>query len=1571
VTTLHERIQALPADKRAELERRLREDAGRTGRTTAIPRRPDPDAPADLSFAQRQIWFLHQVRPPFTPPSVVELDGDLDTGALAAAFTTLVARHEALRTVIELHDGGPRQRALPPGPVPLPLVDVSDLGEAEQDRRIAEAVEQETYQPFHLTEDLMVRVRMFRRGPRRHLLLMTLNHMSIDGWSLGIIMRELGILYAAAAEGAPDPLPPLPIQYADYAIWQQRELSGEGLEKHLAYWREHLGSEPPRLELPIDRPRPDGPATAGASHVVALDGALAPRIKALAGQENATPFMVTLAAVAAVLHRSTGQTDLVLGSTSANRTRPETEALIGNFVNTQVLRTDVSGEPTFRELLARVRRTTLDAFEHQDLPFEKLVQELQPQRDASQSPIVQMVVNYDNTPRLKLERAGLSMRVRPVHMNVVHFDLTLTVEADAAGLSATWEYNTDIFEPETISRLAERWRRVLSQAVADPGLRIGDLDLLTDADRADLAALNATSAPVPTTPIHELIAEQARRTPDADAVTLAGATLSYAELDQRANQLAHLLRGHGVTPGDHVAICVDRSLELAVAILGVLKAGGAYVPIDPSYPAERLAYLLDDSAPRVVLLQAHLRDRAAACSGQVIALDTDWDDVSRYPITAPAPVAGPDDVAYVIYTSGSTGRPKGVQVDHRSLTGYAHAAIEAFDIVPQDRILQFASIGFDVLVEELFPTWLAGAAVVMVPERVLGGGAQLLQLVREERLTAFELPTSYWHEWAQTLAETGERVPEHLRLVIVGGERVLPDRLRDWQRTGVALTHVFGLTETTVTTTTYRFPAEPDDDVLQNLPIGKPLRNMTVHVLDDRERPVPIGVRGELYIGGIGVARGYLNRPELTAQRFVPDPFGAEPGGRLYRTGDLVRVRHGGDLEFIGRIDTQVKIRGHRIEPAEVEAALSEHPDVRDVVVVAREDTPGDRRLVAYVVPAADRQFDSGELRRFLEHRLPTPLIPSMFLSLDALPVTTHGKLDRAALPAPDGSRPEIAAGFVAPDNSAETTLAGIWADVIGIDRVGVHDNFFEIGGDSILSIQIVTRAQAAGVRLTPMDIFQHPTVAQLAAHAATARPAATAQTPQTGAFPLLPLQRWFFEQDMPVPEHWNMSAVLAIQAEYDDKLLQEAFDLLLQHHAGLRQRFTTGVDGTVTGEIADIGEQGFPLDVHDLSAVAGPERDVRFTEVATGLQAGLSLRDGPLARAAVVRFGRGEPDRLLVTAHHLVVDAVSLRILVAGFVAICEALRTGAPLPAAARTTAYAEWAQWMNRYAGSAELQQQTGHWAAVLGSPTAALPLDAPRGPGDNTSADADLVTATLDAVVTDALLRTAPRAYHTRINDLLLAGLALALTRWTGDAGHLIELEGHGRQDAPDVDLSATVGWFTTVYPVHLDGTGDGSPAAVIKRTKEQLRSVPAGGLGYLALRQRGALAPPAVEPEIAFSYFGQLDQVMDAGGPLTPAAESPGPTEDSRNPRPHLLEISGEIRDGQLRLGCRYGARLHRRENVQELLDMYAEELTAVIEHCRSVTEVEFTPSDFPNARLSQSALDMFLTQLSGDPGESR
>ncbi|MFF7338399.1 amino acid adenylation domain-containing protein [Streptomyces sp. NPDC008163] len=1569
MTDLHQRILALPPHKRALLEQRLQENAARAGATSRrITRRENPGEPAALSFAQQRSWFMNQLRPTFNQPAAIEIEGDLDLQALGRVLDALVERHEALRSTFELRDGTPVQIIRPPSGVPLPVVDLRTAPDVRE--AVRRAAHEESRKPFDLTRDLLLRATILRTSEERHVILLTMHHITMDAWSMGVLIREIGTLYENFTRGGPATLPPLAFQYADYAAWEREQLRGDRLDGLLDYWRRTLGSTPARLELPVDRPHPESQAFAGAAHDVVLPASLAARVNSMAEQEGCTVFMVLLAATQALLHRLTGQQDLVMGSTIANRTQAGTEALVGCFVNTVALRTDLSGDPSFRTLLYRVRDTTLGAYEHQELPFEKLVQELQPQRNATQTPLVRMMLNYDNTPQTTLELAGLRLSLLPYTLDVVHFDLTLTITESGDGLLTTWEYRTDLFDAQTIERLGRMLPAVLEAMVEAPDQRVGDFDLLSDEDERSLTAWNDTGAPVPDAAVHTLIARQAASTPDATAVVFDGISLSYADLDARANQLARHIAASGVGAGDLVALCIERSADMAVALLAVLKAGAAYVPLDPSYPPERLALMLADAAPALVLTQERLRGLLDSYGGRTVALDTDRAAIISHPRTMPDSSVDGESLAYVIYTSGSTGRPKGAMISHRALTTYALAAVDAFGLTSDDRMLQFAALGFDVLVEELFPVWLAGAAVVMAPEERLGAGTDLCRLIAEEGITLCELPTAFWHEWAYQLSQDPTALPTSLSRVIIGGERVLPDRLTAWQRLGVPLIHVYGLTETTVTTTTFRVPEDADGSVWHNLPVGRPLANQRLHVLDERMRPVPVGVAGELYIGGECVGLGYLNQPELTKERFLPDGFASRAGGRLYRTGDLVRHLHDGNLEFIGRIDAQAKVRGFRIEPAEVEAALTRHPGLRDAVVTVREDRPGDKRLVAYAVPAEGKLPLVGELRDFLAASLPAHLVPSSFVLLGALPVTAHGKVDRAALPAPEGVRPELAEEFVAPSLEVEEQLADIWAKVIGVDQVGVHDNFFEIGGDSILAIQIVSRAQAVGIRVQPMDIFRHPTVGSLARATGARDEPGGERGPSSGPLPVVPLQRWFFEEGFAERHHWNMSVLLEVREAYSPELLGAALDTLLRHHDALRQRFVVA-DGAVHARIEEAeGPAGsLPFQVYDLSDEAEQSQRDRLTALAAQLQSSLDLEDGPLVRAALFQLGTGEPPRLLVIAHHLVVDAVSWRILLEDLQTICAALHAGRPVTLPRGTTSFRHWAELLEARRSAAESAQEAAHWNRVTGTASGALPVDVADPRSRNLVGDAAIVTTSLDEKATDALLREVPPVYRTRINDALLAALAGALSGWTGAAAHVVELEGHGRQTdlADGIDLSRTVGWFTAAYPVLLETRDGDGTADVLKRVKEHLRAVPAGGVGYGTHHRPSGGTRIA---DVAFTYFGQFDQLSRADGPFVVASEPVGPTEHPSGHRAHLLEVSAEVSGGRLRVSWRYSRRVHRAEQIEEVAERYLAWLRELIDHCRHTDEGGFTPSDFPGARLSQTALDSFMSRLGASGRDS-
>ncbi|HEU0084715.1 MAG TPA: amino acid adenylation domain-containing protein, partial [Bradyrhizobium sp.] len=917
---------------------------------------------------------------------------------------------------------------------------------------------------FDLARDRLLRFELLRLSDQEHVLVLVMHHIVSDGWSMGVLVREVEALYAAFAAGRPSPLPDLAIQYADYAVWQRRWLADGALERQLAYWTQRLSGAPTGLALATDRPRPAMPSFRGAAHPFAIDRARTRALMDLARQEGATLFMVLLAAFDVLLSRWSGQDDVVVGTPIAGRTRAETEGLIGFFVNMLALRAELEGAPSFRTVLRQVKGAALEAYAHQDLPFEKLVEALRPNRDLSREPIFQVVFTLQNTPHQPTRIAGLSIAPFDTGPVPAKFDLELSLSEVDGALAGSLVYATDLFDDTTIARLISHFERLLEGIVADPDRRIAQLPLLREAEcRQLIVEFNDTAAPYRQDRcMHELFAAQAASTPDAAAVVFADQELSYGALERRANQLAHHLRELGVGPDVVVGLSLERSPDMVVGLLGILKAGGAYLPLDPSYPTERLAYMLADARVPVLLTQAALVERLPASAATVVRLDADWPRIAAGPDTAPVSGADPANLAYVIYTSGSTGRPKGVMIPHRGAMNLAEAQLAHLRLSAADRILQFASISFDAAVWDVLMSWRVGAALVLADAHDLLPGDPLRELLVRQHITTVLLPPS-------ALAPLSAAPLPDLKTLIVGGEACSSAMLRPWLANRTVL-NAYGPTEASVCTTMFR--CGPQDD---GPPIGRPLPNTRIYVLDDRLEPVPVGVAGELFIGGIGLARGYLGRPGLTAERFVPSPFAT--GERLYRTGDLARWRPDGTLDYLGRSDHQVKIRGFRIELGEIEAALLAHAGIEQAAVIAREDAAG-KRLIAYLAGGAQAPLEIGELRRHLQQTLPDYMVPAAFVPLDELPLTPNGKLDRNALPAPEWQTQSD----TAPRTATEQTLAAIWCDVLKRDRVGINDNFFELGGDSLSATRAIARVQQQLDVAVPLKaMFETPTLEELA----------------------------------------------------------------------------------------------------------------------------------------------------------------------------------------------------------------------------------------------------------------------------------------------------------------------------------------------------------------------------------------------------------------------------------------------------------------------------------------------------------
>jgi aspartate racemase len=1028
-----------------------------------------------MSFGQQRLWLLDQLEPNNSTYNITmayRFTGRLHVSALEQSLNEIVQRHESLRTTFAIVDGQPAQLIAPALTLSLPLTDLTHLSDSEQEYVALNLMTEASRRPFDLEQGPLLRANLVRLNEQVHLFLLTMHHITSDGWSMSVFEQELVSLYTAFITRQPSPLPELPIQYADFAIWQREWLQGPVLEEQLTYWRQQLDGSSPVLELPTDHPRPPIQTFEGARQTLILPPPLVEALKSFSREEGVTLFMTLLAGFQTLLYRYTGQEDISIGSPIANRNRTEIEGLIGLFINTLVLRTGLSGNPTFRELLKRVREVALGAYAHQDLPFEQLIEALQPERNQAYTPLFQILFVLQNTPKSTFELPGLTLHPVEIDNKTAKFDLSLYIWEDEAGLTGYFEYNTDLFDATTITRMAGHFQTLLAGLVTNPDQPVATSPLLTEAERQQIVLeWNKTKVDYPhTESLVQLLETQVERSPEATAFIYAGQTLSYRELNARANQMAHYLQKLGVGPEVLVGICAERSLDMVIGLLGILKAGGAYVPLDPAYPKDRLAFMLNDAQVAVLLTQQPLLNLLPPLQTQLVCLDRDWPLIAQQPQTNPTNQASADNLAYVIYTSGSTGQPKGVQIPHAALLNFLASMHHQPGLNSHDTLLAVTTLSFDIAGLELFLPLSVGARVVLVSHDVAADGTQLASQLAHSGATVMQATPATW----RLLLETGWSGQKQLK-ILCGGE-ALPRDLADQLLQRVAsVWNMYGPTETTIWSAAY--PLEPQDDFV---PIGGPIANTQLYLLDPHLQLVPVGIPGELYIGGAGLARGYLNRPDLTAEKFIPDPFSPQqPNARLYRTGDLARYLPDGRLEFLGRLDHQVKIRGFRIELGEIETILNQHPTVQTAVVVAQA---AEQRLVAYLLTQSGQTPSIRELRSYLAERLPDYMLPSVFVPLETLPLTPNGKVDRRALPVPDTTPSAARESYTPPRNPTEAAIAAIWTEILGLQQVSIHDDFFELGGHSLIAVRLFAKIKKTfAVDLSLATLFQVPTIAQFA----------------------------------------------------------------------------------------------------------------------------------------------------------------------------------------------------------------------------------------------------------------------------------------------------------------------------------------------------------------------------------------------------------------------------------------------------------------------------------------------------------
>ena len=1530
--------------------------SGQRNQQTAIAK-VDRSQPVPLSYSQQRMWFLWQMEPDspaYNVGGMARLRGVLDVGRFEAALQALIMRHETLRTTFPSVDGVAYQKVSPQTGVRMDWQDISELNETEREQRLQQLADHEAHTPFNLETGPLLRACLVKAGEQEHYLVLTLHHIVTEGWAMDIFARELSALYEAFIDERLSPLSPLPVQYLDYSVWQRQWLESGERQRQLDYWTAQLGTEHPLLELPGDRPRPPVQSHQGELYRFDLSDALAARVRAFNVERGLTLFMTMTATLAVLLYRYSGQTDLRIGAPVANRIRPESEGLIGAFLNTQVLRCQLNGQMNVGELFEQIRHTVIEGQSHQDLPFDHLVEALQPPRSAAYNPLFQVMCNVQRWEfQQSRQLAGMTVEYLANDARATKFDLNLEVTDLDHRLGCCLTYSTDLFDEPRIARMAEHWRNLLEALIADPDQRLSELPLLTATEQRALQDSLGVEAGLHRLDgcIHQLFSQQARTRAEAPALTFAGVTLTYAELNARANRLAWMLRERGVGPQVRVGLALPRSLEMVIGLLAILKAGGAYVPLDPEYPLDRLHYMIEDSGIGLLLSDAAMFEALGELPASVACwcLEDDSPVLVNYPADELPFISLPQHQAYLIYTSGSTGKPKGVVVSHGEIAMHCQAVIERFGMRPDDCELHFYSINFDAATERLLVPLLSGAQVVL---RAQGqwDAEEICGLIRTHRINILGFTPCYGSQLAQWLATQHQTLP--VRMCITGGEALTGEHL---QRIRAAFQpevffNAYGPTETVVMPLASLAPEHLEEGA-GSVPIGSIIGDRVAYILDADLALVPQGATGELYVGGAGLAQGYHERPGMTAERFVADPFAAN-GGRLYRTGDLVRQRADGLVEYLGRIDHQVKIRGFRIELGEIETRLLEHEAVREAVVLAL-DSPSGKQLVAYLVSDAEHGPLREALKAHLKAQLPDYMVPAHLIVLDSMPLTANGKLDRRALPQPD---PEAnRQHYVAPRNELESTLAAIWCAVLNVQQVGLDDNFFELGGDSILSIQVVSRARQAGIHFSPRDLFQHQTVQTLAAVATRSEQVTAEQGVLTGSSGLTPIQHWFFDTDIPARQHWNQALVLKPLQLLEPHRLEQALLAVLEHHDALRLSFTRR-NAQWHAEHLTVPQGGVLMQaqVRDMA---------QCTALFTDTQRSLDLEHGPLLRALLVDGPEGQ-QRLLIAIHHLVVDGVSWRVLLEDLQNVYRQLSEGESVSLPAKTSALRDWAARLQAYASSESLREELSVWQDHLAGPTVALPVD--RAQGTLRNRDADTVSVRLDAEHTRQLLQQAPSAYRTQVNDLLLTALARVLCRWSGHDSALIQLEGHGRETLFDeIDLTRSVGWFTSAYPLRLtpvqieEAAGQG---ASIKAIKEQLRAVPHKGLGYGVLRyladdlckQAMAALPTA---DITFNYLGQFDQSFGSEALFHPLDESAGLAHDPDAPLPNALSVDSQVYGGELVLRWTFSRERHDANTIRELAEAYVAELYSLIAHCLKDDAGGLTPSDFPLAKLTQPQLD--------------
>jgi amino acid adenylation domain-containing protein/non-ribosomal peptide synthase protein (TIGR01720 family) len=1510
-----------------------------------------------LSPQQRRLWSLRQSDR--SAQCAVRIDGELKNEVLEDAIRQVASQHESLRTTFKL---------LPGMTIPVQVIsdhpdvafikhDLQQLSVAEQDSSIGALFAEVVARKINYDRPALFECHLIAQSANRHVLIVNLPVACADAASLDCLVRQIAAAYTAALEPE-KPWNTEAMQYADFAEWQNELLETEA---RLAsqYWKEQNLSETDVQKLFFGKHTSSTEAFQPLAVPFEISAPGGDRIKAIANRYDVPLSTFALACWQILLSRVSDAANIVTGVALEARKFTELEEAIGLFSTFVPLRAKLPLDLSFAELLQQTSAQLREAQRWQEY--------FTWQPSASSDNLTPSFFSFCFEARRHFQTYYANDLAFSIYKNEVftdRFKIKFLWEESEEGFSPSLQFDAGLFLRDDVRRLGDQLQSLIEDASSRPETAIGDLELLSDAERQLVVVeFNDTEQSYPAVPsVCDLFEEQVARNPGQVALVCEDKSLTYGELNARANQLARHLLKLGVGPDVRVGLCLDRSVELIVAVLGILKAGGGYVPLDAGVPPARRCAILADAGAHVLVTTSALADDLVSAVNHVVCVDSGASRIAEESVANPAIAIAAENLVYVIFTSGSTGQPKGVAVENRQLVNYINAIDETLALPAGSSLATVSTIAADLGNTVVFPALCKGGTLHVISQQRSTDPAALAAYFNAHPIDCLKIVPTHLAALLAALP-VADLLPR--KRLVLGGEACswgLVEKVFSLAPACLVLNH-YGPTEATVGAIANTLNSEDSERRTDTVPLGRPLPNVQAYILDQQLRPAPIGVPGELHLGGAGLARAYMNRPEATAEKFIPNPFSAT-GERLYKTGDLARYLNDGRIEFLGRVDHQVKIRGHRIEPREIELALLDHEDVAECVVVAREEQAGDKRLAAYVV-TRNRTTNASELRAFLNGRLPEYMTPSAFVFLNRLPLTANGKLDRSALPAPDHSRPDGDNVFVAPRNEVEETLAKIWSNVLGIERVGVHDNFFDLGGDSILSIQIIARANQAGLGLSPRQLFQHQTISELATVTGS-RTAGAEQGPVTGDVPLTPVQARFFELNQPDVHHYNQAMLLEVDRAIDPPSFAEALRGLLLQHDALRMRFTfaAGVWHAAIAPPDDV----LPFEIIDLSRFDDAEQSRALAEHAFRLHTTLDLHHGPLLRVALFERGAQRTNLLLIVIHHLVVDTVSWRILLEDLQTLYQRLVNVIAPALPAKTTSLKVWAERLTEHARSGAVLDELPYWLAIGETSFTQLPRDNPG--GANTVAEAQTISVSLNADETRALLQETPVAYRTQVNEVLLTALVRAFAQWTGSQSLLVDLEGHGREEIVNgVDLSRTVGWFTTIFPVRLDYAEGQSAIEVLQAVKERLRATPNRGIGYGLLRYSSGDAMAAEklralpQADVRFNYLGQADRALLDSSMFSLAPHPRGRAQTSTAERAYLINIIGVVSEAKLQLDWTFSESIHYGETITRVANEFVEELRQLIAQARAKEKINYSPADFPSAKLSQEDLNKVLAKL--------